>query len=249
MTNRYRLEMIDTYKKLCYDGHFDIAFSIMDRYTLDMSAFHSNCIVNHINGQTHYEYCRQHNIMIDYNNAKPYVSFFSRITPFFSRITPHPEMNTLYLDIVLKLHIMFPKYKTGYNYTPPSKNTIKELQTILKDKLTFTAKEIFDNKTQINEYTNIHYVFDYNKFLIFIIKNFNPDVAYSIVRALNCGELSIDYKPLISSIVIHNNKQHMKSLNYILEASTYGDVKYCLNLGMNSGIGLIYPRMKRTIII
>jgi hypothetical protein len=238
MSTNYIDEMISAYKTLCYDGQFDIAFSILERYNLlsvpdaEISAFHSKNIIMFDDGKTHYDYCREHNIDIEYwdINISPYTSVFSRIPP-------HPEMVTMELDIIHKLHILFPNKENRRGYTPPSDVTpcisgsnIKQLQTILKDELVFTADEIFDNKDLIN---NATMMFDFQAFFIYLIKNkdFDPDTVFRIVQEFQYSNHHddyprynsdiLDYRAFISVIVIHNNKQHMRLLNYFLDVMRY----------------------------
>ncbi len=262
MSTNYIDEMISAYKTLCYDGQFDIAFSILERYNLlsvpdaEISAFHSKNIIMFDDGKTHYDYCREHNIDIEYwdINISPYTSVFSRIPP-------HPEMVTMELDIIHKLHILFPNKKRCLGYTPPSDVTpcisgsnIKQLQTILKDELIFTADEIFDNKDLIN---NATMMFDFQAFFIYLIKNkdFDPDTVFRIVQDFQYSNHHddyprynsdiLDYRAFISVILIHNNKQHMRLLNYFLNViQDYMKIYDIINTGTFTGALYRYPSRK-----
>lgn len=221
--------MIESYKKLCEDGHFDIAIMILRRYNLQVSKYHSKCIIRYYNGQMHYDYCHQHNIPIDYTGIKLSIEI---ALGFFNRIIPHPEINTLEFDIDAKLYIMFPNI-TSKDIS--HKNAFETLQVILKDKLNFTAKEIFDHKYNI--YCNTKFI-DWEQFIIYIINNMNHNSVYNIMRALYEYNKNIFTKcnlpkRLISIIIIHKKTQFMPILDFFSSVLSM-QIEYRVTIGLIS---------------
>jgi len=227
--------MIEAYKRLCNDGHFDIAISIFNRYNLNIlnvSEFHSICIFN--GKQPHYDYCRLHNIPINYSDMYLTVSKYTvnDVNKYLRTITPHPEMANIKLDICYILHIMFPNMKSGYSYTPPDLNHIKHLQTIFKDQLKFTPKDIFNNKVNICRYSDW---INIELFIIYMIKKMDNTIVCNIIRALyqqNNYILGYDkytFKALIR--LSKNNIELIKLVNYLLENNIFIEKQYDTSIG------------------
>ena len=222
--------MNDTYKKLCRDGNFDIAELILHRYKLDLSEWHSDCILMLEKNQSHYEYCRRNNIRINYTGKIPHL-YFLDTTP------PHPEMNTIRLNIICMLHIMFPKMKSEcYNTIPPRFNQIIQLQNIFKDQLHFSPKDIFDNKKIIcDNYDNI----DIYKFIVFIIKNMDQSDVYNIIRALfqqnNCIFIS-NIRSVFRILITSKKNQLINLIDFFFPAPVFVPDVYKISIGKSKHV-------------
>jgi hypothetical protein len=230
------MNMIDAYKQLCYDGHFDIAISILNRYNLNIlnvSNFHSICIFN--GKQPHYDYCRLHNIPINYSAMYLTVSQYTinNVNNFLRNITLHPEIANIKLDICYILHIMFPNMKSRYAYTPPDLNHIKHLQTIFKDQLKFTPKDIFNNKVDICRH--LSYWINVELFIVYMIKKMDNTIVCNIIRALYQQNNSIfRYDKYVFKTLVRlskNNIELIKLVNYLWENNIFIEKQYDACIG------------------
>jgi hypothetical protein len=214
------------YCQLCIDGHFDIALSIFKIYgdteEFDLN-FHSRCIIYHDNGIDHYNYCRQNDIEIDYNNMVPHYSVFRTIPP-------HPDMKTLQLKMHHYLHIMFPNLKEHPKYLPPSYNNIMQLRIIFKDDLHFTRRDIYDTMSEIISYS---YIINMYGFFMYIINNFPPSDAYDIISDLYEQDIYITENKthyIIARLILHKDERLKPLLYYLLNQVSY-DENYKISIG------------------
>ena len=240
------MNMIEAYKQLCNDGHFDIAISILNRYNLNIlnvSEFHSICIFNR--KQTHYDYCRMHNIPINYSDMYLRVCKYTTtdVNKFLHTITPHSEMANIKLDICYILHIMFPNMKSRYAYTPPDLNHYKHLQTIFKDQLKFTPNDIFNNKINICRYKDW---INIELFIIYMIKNMGHTNTCNIIRALyQPDDYILGYDKYVFKTLVrltkntvhgtYNKIELIKLVNYFLvEKEIFIEKQYDTSIGRYS---------------
>ena len=236
------MNIIEAYKQLCNDGHFDIAISIFNRYNLNIlnvSEFHSICIFN--GKQPHYDYCRLHNIPINYSDMYLTVSKYTvnDVNKILRTITPHPEMANVKLDMCYILHIMFPNMKSRYAYTPPDLNHIKHLQTIFKDQLKFTPKDIFNNKVNICRYETW---INIELFIIYMIKKMDNTIVCNIIRVLyqQNNYIFVHDKHAFKALIrlSKNNNELIKLVNYLLENNIFIEKQY------NASIGRLIPSFR-----